>query len=72
MERIQLIEHKGPKIHFVDLTGLLPGEEMLAALNNVRATFQTQPKNSVLELIDITDMHFDTESLSRIERLYRE
>lgn len=69
MERVQIIQHKGAKIHFGDYSGLSPGKDMQAVLNKVKALTQAQPENSVLELTDLTDVRFDTDMLSKIREV---
>jgi hypothetical protein len=69
MERIQIIHHKGARIHFWDFSGLSPGKEMQALLNKVVATAQSQPENSVRELTDVTGAHFDTQMLNSLKEL---
>jgi len=69
MNRIRYIQHNGNKILLQDFSGLVPGKELLATLDEARTVVQSQPPKSVVVLVDVTNMRFDKDSLDRMKEL---
>jgi hypothetical protein len=66
-KRIQMVQHKGVSILYQNFSGLTPGEELTTTLEEARSIVQSQPKGSVLILVDVTGAHYDIESLNRMK-----
>jgi hypothetical protein len=68
-KRIRKVQHKGASIIYEDFTGLTPGDEMDATLEEAKAVVASQPKGSALVLVDVTGAHYDMESLNKMKEV---
>ena len=66
MERIRFVEHRGKKILLEDFSGMQPGREYVAALEEARRIIHSQPESSVLAMFDATNGMFDQDVINRM------
>ena len=59
--RINWIEHNGKQILFYNFKDAVPGD-ILSAIKEAEGVLTSRPSNSVLALIDATDIKLDSES----------
>ena len=67
MDRVRFLTHKGRQVLFVDYHSLTDEEQILKVADARRHTIDTQPKHSVLVVIDITRAQFPKSTLTRIK-----
>ncbi len=63
-DRVHFFQHKGKSILLEDYSNLSPGPEFLDTLKKAQETIGHQPQKSVLALVDVSNSHFDMESLN--------
>ena len=71
MERIYFIEHEGKKILLEDISNMEPGEEFLTAIDTAKKIIASQPQNSVLALLDATNVHFNSDMLNAMSEFVK-
>jgi hypothetical protein len=65
MDRVRFITHKGKKVLLVDYTDLSDEAELLKMIEQREFLVDSQPKNSVLMIINVTGAKFTKEVLTR-------
>ena len=65
MDRVRFITHKGKKVLLVDYTDLSDESELLKMIEQREFLVDSQPKNSVLMIINVTGAKFSKEVLTR-------
>ncbi|MBW1983288.1 MAG: hypothetical protein JRI53_01095 [Deltaproteobacteria bacterium] len=66
-DRLNWIEHNGTKILSYNFKGGTP-EDIVAVIEGAEKILPSQPENSVLALIDTTDIKFNTESWDKLKK----
>lgn len=67
--RCQFITHKGKQIAYLDLSGITDFEPAIAAIEEVKAFVQSQPKGSVRALTHVKGSRFDSVILGKVKDL---
>jgi hypothetical protein len=65
MDRVRFITHKGKKVLLVDYTDLADESKLLKMIDQREFLVDSQPKNSVLMIINVTGAKFSKEVLTR-------
>ncbi len=69
MKRIGYVQHKGRRILIEDFSGLRPGRELEATLEEAKTIVQSRPPKSAVVLVDVTGMRFDKDTLDMMKEL---
>jgi hypothetical protein len=67
MDRVRFITHKGKKVLLVDYTDLSDEAELLKMIEQREFLVDSQPKNSVLMIINVSGAKFTKEVLTRVK-----
>ncbi|MBN1313665.1 MAG: hypothetical protein JXB30_19840 [Anaerolineae bacterium] len=54
-QRVRFVEHKGKKILLEDFSGITDDDTLISLINEALEMVRSQPKNSVLVLVDLTN-----------------
>jgi hypothetical protein len=68
MERVRVISHRDKQVLLVDMTDCTPNDA-LEISDKVQTWVTTQPKDSVLILVDLTGARFDKNALDRMKKV---
>lgn len=71
-ERVRIEEHFGKKVIRVDYSRLKKPDEIFAVIQIAGEIIQHAPPKSLLSLIDVTDIYFDTEVVNRLRDAAKE
>jgi hypothetical protein len=72
VERVTFIGFRGRSILIEDFSGLRPGDEFRAALDDAAAVIRSQPPGSVLALMDATHSTFNAEAIGMLKAFTEE
>lgn len=67
MERVSFIAFRGRSILIEDFSGLRPGDEFRATLDDAGAAIRSQALKSVLALVDATHATFNAEAFGMLK-----
>ena len=68
MDRARMIEHRGTPILLSDLSGLRNTEELQRAVRLGGELLQTQAKQPVLVLVDVTGVEYNVEAFAVLQQ----
>jgi len=63
VERVTFIEFRGRSILIEDFSGLRPGDDFRATMDDAATVIRSQPPKSVLALVDATHATFNAEAI---------
>jgi hypothetical protein len=68
-KEIQILEHKGEKILFLDFSNCTSKGEFIPVIDAAKQWLQNKDPNSVLTLTDVTNAHYNAEILTLFKEL---
>lgn len=68
MERVKFIEHDGTQILFSDLSGIHGSAELQRTVRLGSEIVQSQPRDSLLILVDVTGLEYNIESFALLQQ----
>ena len=71
MGRINFIQYQGKNILIEDFSNLNPGQELLDTIAEAKKLITSQPRNSVLAVLDATNTHYDMEIITAMKEFVR-
>lgn len=70
-DRLSWIEYKGKQLLFYNYKECKP-DDMLVIIEKAEKIVSSQPSKSILELIDVTDINYNTESWNKLKKFAKD